>query len=148
MKNLTILSGLSMLLFFASCKDKSVTKEEQVFPAQEIHDATAGNEIKILPPQEFHDAIAGKDVQLLDVRTAKEFEEGHVEHSVNIDVLEDDFSEKVKSLNPEKPVYVYCRSGNRSQKASAILNGLGFKEIYDMEGGYLLWESEDIESKN
>lgn len=131
MKKLTILLGLSMLLFFASCKDKSDTKE-----------------IQVLPPQEFHDATAGNDVQLLDVRTAKEFEEGHLEHAKNIDVLEDDFSEKTKTLDKDQPVYLYCRSGNRSAKASSILKDMGFKEIYDMEGGYLKWESEDMQAKN
>ena len=131
MKKLTILFGLFVLLFFASCKDKSVSKE-----------------IQVLPPQEFHDATSGNDVQLLDVRTAKEFEEGHLEHSVNIDVLEDDFTEKVKDLDKEQPIYLYCRSGKRSANASSILKDMGFKEIYDMEGGYLKWESEDIEAKN
>ena len=131
MKKLTILFGLIILLFFASCNEKSVSQE-----------------IQVLNPQAFHDATAGKDVQLLDVRTAKEFAEGHVSNAVNVDVLQDNFSEKVKDLNPAKPVYVYCRSGNRSAKATAILMGLGFKEIYDMEGGYLKWESDSIDVKN
>lgn len=131
MKRFTILFGLAILLFFASCKEKSVSQE-----------------IQVLAPQEFHDATAGKNVQLLDVRTAQEFGEGHVANAVNVDVLEDDFSEKVKGLNPEKPVYVYCRSGKRSAKATAILEGLGFKEIYDMEGGYLQWENDGIDAKN
>ena len=130
MKKLTILFGLFVLLFFASCKDKSVSKE-----------------IQVLPPQEFHDATAGNDVQLLDVRTAKEFEEGHLEHSVNIDVLEDDFSEKVKGLDKEQPVYLYCRSGKRSAAAAKKMKDLGFKEIYDMDGGYLNWESQRFETE-
>ncbi len=130
MKKLTILFGLSMLLFFTSCKDKSVS-----------------DGIQVLAPQEFHDATAGNDVQLLDVRTAEEFGDGHVERAVNIDVLKDDFSEKAKSLDPDKPVYVYCRSGKRSAKASSILKDMGFNEIYDMEGGYLKWESEDMQAQ-
>jgi len=131
MKNLIILFGLTMLLILGSCKDKDANKE-----------------IVILSPQEFYDATAQKDLQLLDVRTSKEFEEGHLEDAVNIDVLEDDFSAKAESLDKEQPVYLYCRSGNRSAKASAILTDLGFKEIYDMQGGYLQWESEDIEANN
>lgn len=131
MRNLIIFLGLSILLFFGSCKDKSDTKE-----------------IQILPPQEFHDATAGNDIQLLDVRTAEEFSEGHLENAKNIDVLEDDFSEKVETLDKEKPLYLYCRSGNRSSKASAILKDKGFKEIYDMEGGFLKWSSEGLDSEN
>lgn len=131
MKNLAIFFGLIMILTFSACKDKSAEKE-----------------IVVLSPQEFYEATAKNDVQLLDVRTSKEFGEGHLDEAINIDVLEDDFSSKVKNLDPEKPVYLYCRSGNRSEKASTILNGLGFKEIYDMDGGYLQWETEDFEAKN
>lgn len=131
MKNLTIFFGLIILLTFGACNDKSTKKE-----------------IVILSPQEFYDATAQNDVQLLDVRTSKEFEEGHLDEAVNIDVLEDDFSSKVKNLDKEQPVYLYCRSGNRSAKATSILNGLGFKEIYDMEGGYLQWETTDFPDKN
>lgn len=120
-----------MLLFVAACKDKTVAKETT-----------------ILSPQEFYEATAQNDIQLLDVRTSKEFEEGHLENALNIDVLEDDFSKKAEKLDSDKPVYLYCRSGNRSAKASAILNDLGFKEVYDMEGGFLLWEREGLQPKN
>lgn len=123
-----------LLLFTAACKNKSEDKVED-------------KGIEILPPQEFHDATAGNNVQLLDVRTPEEFVEGHVANAKNIDVLEDDFNEKVKNLDKDQPVYLYCRSGNRSTKASSILKDMGFKEIYDMKGGFLLWSSEGLESQ-
>lgn len=128
MRNIVILFGIAILLIFNSCKDKNIDKETVVLSTQEFYDATAKN-----------------NVQLLDVRTAKEFEAGHLEDAINIDVLEADFSEKAESLDKEQALYLYCRSGNRSAKASAILKDLGFKEIYDMEGGYLQWESTQIE---
>lgn len=131
MKNLILLFGLLTLLFFTSCKDKSVAKE-----------------IKVLPTLEFHDATAGNDVQLLDVRTPEEFKEGHVANAMNINVLEDDFAAKVETLDRQEPVYLYCRSGKRSAKASAILKDLGFKEIYDMEGGFLSWEDKGLKAEN
>ncbi|WP_026450397.1 rhodanese-like domain-containing protein [Aequorivita capsosiphonis] len=130
MKKLVILFTFSMLLLFTSCKGQD-----------------SSNVIEVMPAQEFHDATAGNDVQLLDVRTSKEYKEGHVAQALNIDVLEDDFSEKAKSLDKDQPVYLYCRSGNRSKKASAILKDMGFKEIYDMEGGFLKWEDEGLESE-
>lgn len=131
MKKLALFFGITLLLLVGSCKEKDTKKE-----------------IQILPPQEFHDATAGNDVQLLDVRTADEFEEGHLDDAINIDVLKEDFSEKAESLDKDKPLYLYCRSGNRSAKASSILKDMGFNEIYDMEGGYLLWSSENIDSQN
>lgn len=131
MKKLITLFGLSMLLFIAGCKDKTVAQE-----------------ISVIPPQEFEIATSKGEVQLLDVRTPEEFQEGHLENAVNIDVLQDDFAAKAKSLNPDEPVYLYCRSGKRSANASAILKGLGFKEIYDLQGGFLNWESEGLRVEN
>lgn len=130
MKKITILFGLTALLFLNACKNKNESLE-----------------IQVLAPQEFHDATAGNNVQLLDVRTSKEFQEGHVANAINMDVLEESFSSKVEVLDPDKPVYLYCRSGKRSAKASAILNDLGFKEVYDMEGGFLNWESKGLQSQ-
>jgi rhodanese-related sulfurtransferase len=131
MKKLSILFGLTMLLFFTACKDKSVAQE-----------------IKILSPQEFSTATAGNNIQLIDVRTSKEFEEGHLDNALNIDVLKDDFASQVKKLNVDKPIYLYCRSGKRSANAASILKNLGFTDINDMEGGYLKWESENFQIKN
>ena len=42
-------------------------------------------------------------------------------------------------LDKEKPIAVYCKSGGRSGGASKLLLELGFKEIYDLEGGILNW---------
>ncbi len=132
MKKTIFLFGLTALLFFTACKDK-----------------TTAQEIKVLTPQEFHDSIiTKKDIQLVDVRTDAEFEEGHLQDALNIDVMEADFNTEAEKLNLENPVYVYCRSGKRSAKAALILKDLGFKEIYDMQGGYLLWESEGLQNKN
>jgi rhodanese-related sulfurtransferase len=105
-------------------------------------------EIKILSPQEFSTATAGNNIQLIDVRTSKEFEEGHLDNALNIDVLKDDFASQVKKLNVDKPIYLYCRSGKRSANAASILKNLGFTDINDMEGGYLKWESENFQIKN
>ncbi len=131
MKKAAILFGLTLILFFTACKDNSVAQE-----------------IKVLTPVEFHDAIKDKDIQLVDARTLPEFEEGHLANALNIDVLETDFITKAEKLDLQKPVYVYCRSGKRSAKAALILKDVGFKEIYDMQGGYLLWESEGLDNKN
>ncbi len=79
--------------------------------------------------------------QLLDVRTPQEYKEGHLNNSLNIDYKSSDFREKIKSLDKTKPVFVYCLAGSRSAAAAEILHENGFKEIYDMKGGYLKWTS-------
>ncbi|MGY5353324.1 rhodanese-like domain-containing protein [Wenyingzhuangia sp. IMCC45467] len=90
---------------------------------------------------DFKKEINKKGTQLVDVRTAAEYKQGAINKAKNINVLSADFLEKTKQLDKNKPVYLYCRSGKRSQKALKILQKHGFKEVYDLEGGYLNWQS-------
>ncbi|MBP0904897.1 rhodanese-like domain-containing protein [Mariniflexile gromovii] len=95
--------------------------------------------IKVLEPAEFKNQISNHSVQLIDVRTADEYKSGHINNAKNIDFLSSSFVYKINKLNKKKPVYVYCKSGNRSNKASKQLAELGFTEIYDLKGGFLNW---------
>ncbi|RBP32960.1 rhodanese-related sulfurtransferase [Oceanihabitans sediminis] len=92
---------------------------------------------KVLSKEAFKSQIENNEVQLIDVRTPEEFAEGHIEGAVNIDYYSEDLTEKLNKLNKEAPVYLYCRSGNRSNKTSKQLEEMGFTEIYDLEGGIL-----------
>lgn len=83
------------------------------------------------------------EVLLLDVRTPEEFEQSHLPGARNIDFLSDDFLQVVGDLPKDQPVYLYCRSGNRSAKAASLINNMGFPNTYDMEGGYLEWEKQE-----
>jgi len=73
---------------------------------------------------------------LLDVRTPEEFAEGHIQGAVNIDIYDAQFSSQLDKLDKSKPVYVYCRSGARSSNASEMMKKKGFKEVYNLIGGY------------
>lgn len=99
--------------------------------------------VQVLDVAKYEKIMAQPDVQLVDVRTPEEFSEGHLENAINIDVTADDFDAKVASLDKDKPVMVYCKSGGRSAKASARLKELGFKTITDLEGGITNWKSEN-----
>ena len=70
---------------------------------------------------------------LLDVRTKEEFSEGHIEESLNLPIGEID---RAATLIPDKsvPIYVYCRSGNRSARAAAYLKGDGYTMVNDIGG--------------
>ncbi|WOI21775.1 rhodanese-like domain-containing protein [Nonlabens ulvanivorans] len=67
------------------------------------------------------------NAQLLDVRTASEFNSNHIEGSKNIPVQVID--QKMKSLDKEKPVIVYCAMGGRSNIAASKLKANGFKVV-------------------
>ena len=79
------------------------------------------------------------DAQLLDVRTPGEFAGGHISNAKNADWNGSDFDTQVANLDKEKPVFVYCLSGGRSKKAASHLKELGFKNIIELNGGYLAW---------
>ena len=76
---------------------------------------------------------------VLDVRTPDEFAEGHIADATNIDFYEPDFAASLDALDKEKPYFVYCRSGNRSESAVAIMEDLGFNEVYELDGGIISW---------
>lgn len=84
--------------------------------------------------------IEDPEAVFLDVRTPEEFNEGHIEGAVLINFFDEDFKEQVEALDKDKPVYIYCRSGNRSQKAGMILTQMGFQKVYNIEAGYIGWE--------
>lgn len=92
-------------------------------------------------PLEQAEKLIADDIQLLDVRTQEEWDGGHLEGAKKVTVTEDGFLEKAKAtLDPEKPVLVYCRSGSRSEKAAKILRDAGFSPVYEMQGGIVAWE--------
>ena len=85
------------------------------------------------------------DAQILDVRTAEEMEEGYIPGASNIDIyLGQEFVDEIEKLDKSKNYYVYCRSGNRSGQACAIMNSLGIENAYNLMGGFMEWEG-DVE---
>ncbi|MDO4741035.1 MAG: FAD-dependent oxidoreductase [Eubacteriales bacterium] len=77
-------------------------------------------------------------VTLLDVRTAAEYERGHIDGFRNIPV--DELRDRLHEIEPGKPVYVICQSGVRSYIACRILEGSGFT-AYNFSGGYRFFEA-------
>ncbi len=97
-----------------------------------------------LSQQEWEDQLEKDDnAVILDVRSPEELEEGYIPNATNIDFyLGQDFLNEVQKLDKSKNYYVYCRSGNRSGQACAIMNSVGFKNAYNLEGGFMNWEGE------
>lgn len=80
--------------------------------------------------------------QLVDVRTPEEYMRGHLKRAINLNFNDDNFEDIVKTkLDKTRPVFVYCFSGRRSTDAAAFLRDLGYKEVYDMAGGFAKWTS-------
>lgn len=99
--------------------------------------------IVLLNLTDFKTQTENKEVQLIDVRTPEEFGEGHIEDAINIDYYSEDFADQFNKLDKDKPVYLYCRSGFRSNESALKLSEMGFKNIYDLEGGFLNYSKKD-----
>ncbi len=100
----------------------------------------SSDKIAILDRDAYAEAVTGKKVQLVDVRTANEFRGGHIKNAINIDFFNaGNFAKAFEKMDRSKPVYLYCRSGARSQKAARRLVDMGFSQVYDLKGGYMRW---------
>ena len=84
----------------------------------------------------------GDDAVLLDVRTPKEFAQGHIAGAINIDSSDPDFEQKLAALDRGKTYLVYCRTGRRSTQACVALDQLNFPGslLYNLDGGIVAWE--------
>lgn len=87
--------------------------------------------------EEFAKVISKKNVRLIDVRTPKEYAEGHLKGAENIDVKAADFAEKTKDVNGR--VAVYCARGVRSLNAANQLSAQGCT-VYNLDGGINAWQ--------
>jgi rhodanese-related sulfurtransferase len=83
--------------------------------------------------------FGGKEAHtLLDVRTSEEFVSGYIPGAINIAVQ--DLGRRLDEVPQDKPVVIYCRSGNRSAMAAGLLQQRGYAEVYDL-GGIIGWAS-------
>jgi rhodanese-related sulfurtransferase len=90
--------------------------------------------------QTARDALGSdQSAQLLDVREPEEWAETGIPEGAVLIPLGDLESRAASELAADSPVYVICRSGNRSRTASDILVGLGFTEVYNVDGGVTAW---------
>jgi len=88
---------------------------------------------------------AGKaDFVILDVRTPEELAEGHIDGAVNLDVQARNFEKKLRALDRKKSYLVYCRTGNRSRKATVAMEALGFRSIFHMTDGIVRWKQQNL----
>jgi|TARA_Y100000389_G_scaffold7490_1_gene7187 rhodanese-related sulfurtransferase len=82
---------------------------------------------------------------LLDVRTEEEFESGYIEGAQLMNIKDPhEFMSSAQALDKSKSYFIYCRSGARSGQACQLLNQMGVKATYNLDGGILAWEGDLI----
>ncbi|GIV31727.1 MAG: hypothetical protein KatS3mg030_029 [Saprospiraceae bacterium] len=94
-----------------------------------------------LDVEAFREKMKEPGVVILDVRTPEETAQGKIEGAIELDYFDEHFADKLDSLDRNKTYLVYCRSGNRSAKASALMVQKGFRNVYNLKGGYRAWTS-------
>jgi rhodanese-related sulfurtransferase len=94
----------------------------------------------------IREKLKSKETILLDVRTAQEFNDGHIKGARLIPVAE--ISNRINELAPfkSKEIVVYCRSGHRSATASMVLKKNGFTRVVNLQGGIINWSSKGYET--
>ena len=121
MKKLSLMALFSLLGLFACKGYKDLSVEE--FQAMLSQDAS---------------------MQIVDVRTPKEYAEGHIPGAINIDWLADGFVEAAQaSLDSGSDVFLYCRRGRRSAEASDTLDALGYK-VHNLKDGFNAWKNANL----
>jgi rhodanese-related sulfurtransferase len=102
------------------------------------------DEPTFIEPQALAERVASADSQLLvlDVRSAAEFDEGHIPGAVNIPF--DAIGDRIVELGPsgQRDIVVYCRSGRRSAIALTTLKEAGFSRLFHLDGDMLRWNEE------
>ena len=88
---------------------------------------------------EFSKKIAEAVVVTVDVRTPGEFMTGHIQGAQNIDFESGNFENEISTLDKNVTYAVYCRSGNRSGQAVAIMHDAGFHNVYNLNSGIIDW---------
>ena len=92
-----------------------------------------------LDPVAFKAKTQEPGVIVLDVRTTQEFNEGHIENAININVESDNFLSQIETLDKSKTYAVYCRSGRRSADAVAKMAKQNFTSLVNLNGGVIDW---------
>lgn len=103
------------------------------------------SKVETIEPKLFAEKVAQTDnAQLIDVRTPEEYSSEHINNAANINWNGGEFEKQVASYDKNKPIFVYCKAGGRSAQAASKLSEMGFKKIYNLDGGMMKWNTEGL----
>jgi thioredoxin 1 len=115
---------LPVLLFLTACGQKSA--------------------YKVVDARQFQKLVTEEKGIVIDVRTESEFSNGHIANAGNLNIYAPDFKSKLLLLPKDQPIYLYCLSGNRSQAAAKILSENGYTQVYNLQGGIMEWNVQNL----
>ncbi|HEY0651934.1 MAG TPA: rhodanese-like domain-containing protein [Chryseosolibacter sp.] len=117
-----------LIISIAGCREKE-SSEKFSLNAEQFEKGISENSEKVI----------------LDVRTPDEFNEGHIRNAVLANFNGNDFKDQIDKLDKNIPVYVYCASGVRSDKAATMMRANGFEKVYVLAEGLNEWRTANKE---
>ena len=135
---LLCLSIVTILL--AGCGD---SKEASVAMNQDDNDFSARSQFVNMKASEAAKILKNNpEAVVLDIRTPKEYAEGHIPDAINIDYKADSFESELEKLDRDTTYLMHCRSGRRSANSLEIFEKLGFRHVIHMDDGILGWQED------
>lgn len=141
MKRFYLLLFVGFISIAISCSNNTDDKST-LANKDSIH--VKANSYLDISQEEFHNLASKIDSNtiILDVRTSREFENGNIPNSINIDFNASNFQDQISDLDSTKTYLVYCQIGVRSSAAAKLMvQNLGFENVKNLEGGYSSWNS-------
>jgi len=135
--------NIIILIFLVACNngqiigngvDKSISTDETIQQSTVVS----------LNTKEWHDKIQEYPGTIIDIRTPDEWRSGYIENAEFANMFDQDFIYQVNNIkgNKNEPIYIYCRSGNRSKEAMRVLSENGYTHVYELNKGILDWQKE------
>ena len=84
------------------------------------------------------------DLVIIDVSTPQEYENLHLEGAINVNLISKFFKTRLEVMDKNKTYVVYCKVGGRSKIAQKLMQQFGFVAVFNIIGGTLLWEEEEL----
>lgn len=137
MKAFPLFSLLLMALFTAACGGQNTAPAPEPSKTTTVVQTSA---VQDLSPEEFADRIGAPNTVVLDVRTPGETAGGVIPGAIELDFRSPDFAAQISQLDKDKTYLVYCAAGGRSSKACGMMEEAGFREVYNLTGGYRAWK--------
>lgn len=134
-KSLCILAAVGLLIA-APVLPCACSKEEKAEgQEQKIEDIQLEEAFALMEDNRDND-----DFVIIDLRSAKEYANGHIEEAVNLDYSASDFARELEELDRDMAYLLYSRTDDVSGRVLDMMAELGFIEVYNMLGGMEQWE--------
>lgn len=139
LKKLFLIIPFGLSLTAISCSNKiEQTNIKKAITTLQQEEVIINKDVNVT---EFSELVEKGEGQVLDVRTPEEWTSGAIKGAIKMNFFDADFNDQLKKLDKNSPVYVYCKSGGRSGKASKQMKKMGFTSVYNLVGGIGAWDA-------